>query len=394
VTLVGALGGRRRAAVGRHGTVAPSDAAWVLDWWIGADDRWRVPARETTVRQSLVNDAPVVRTAMRVPGGDAVQHVYGAAGIGEPIVIEIENESPAPFVVAFVVRGARTMASAGTIVAVDQHPALLAPRAPSRWAVGNGTSAEVQVCSGAAVQGVFPPRRDRAGRLEAAFLHPVAHRTTLRIALVAPHATEGVDLASLPSPADAARGWLAQLDRGMRVELPDERLLGAVRAARAEVLLAGTGPSPNGAVVAALEDWGFDVEAGEAWRRLGGRERRRAGRREPSAASWETVARARLAGHDAEMLLGLRALLVVDDIDAISVLNDLPAAWRGAAIDVHDAPTRAGLVSYSLRWHGERPAFLWEVPSGVVVRAPGLDADWSTTEPSGEALLSGQGRAA
>jgi hypothetical protein len=394
VTLVGALGGRRRAEVGPHGTIAPSDTAWVLDWWIGADDRWRVPARETAVRQSLVDDAPVVRTAMRVPGGDAVQYVYGAAGAGAPIVVEIENDSPAPFVVAFVVRGARAIAADGTIVGVDQHPALLAPRAPSRWAVGNGTSAEVQVCSGAAVQGAFPPRRDRAGRLEAAFLHPVAHRTRIRIALIAPHATEAVDLVSLPSPAEAARGWLAQLERGMRVELPDERLLGAVRAARAEVLLAGTGPSPTGSAVAALEDWGFDSEAAEAWRRLGGRERRRAGRREPSVASWEAVERGRVAGHHAELLLGLRALLVVEENGAIRVLNDLPPAWRGAAVDVHDAPTRAGLVSFALRWHGERPALLWEVPSGVVVSAPGLDADWSTTEPSGEALLSGRGRAA
>ena len=103
----------------------------MLDWWIGADDRWRVPARETAVRQSLVDDVPVVRTAMRVPGGDAVQYVYGAAGAGEPIVVEIENDSPAPFVVAFVVRGARAIAADGTIVGVDQHPALLAPRALS-----------------------------------------------------------------------------------------------------------------------------------------------------------------------------------------------------------------------------------------------------------------------
>ena len=85
---------------------------------------------------------------------------------------------------------------------------------------------------------------------------------------------------------------------------------------------------------------------------------------------------------------------MVEENDAIRVLSDLPPAWRGAAVDVHDAPTRAGLVSFALRWHGERPALLWEVPSGVVVSAPGLDADWSTTQPSGEALLSGRGRAA
>jgi hypothetical protein len=40
-----------------------------------------------------------------------------------------------------------------------------------------------------------------------------------------------------------------------------------------------------------------------------------------------------------------------------------------------------------VRWHGERAALLWDGPGGVTLRAPGLDADWSTTDAAGDALL-------
>ena len=115
--LVGLLGGSRVASVDDRGTVAPERALWSLEWWIGADDRWHVPAREPAVRQSLVDGMPVVRTAMRVPGGDAVHEVYGASG--DVVVVDIENASPAPFVVAFVVRGANVVAFDDTTAFVD-----------------------------------------------------------------------------------------------------------------------------------------------------------------------------------------------------------------------------------------------------------------------------------
>ena len=54
---------------------------------------------------------------------------------------------------------------------------------------------------------------------------------------------------------------------------------------------------------------------------------------------------------------------------------------------MHDAPTRAGRVSYAVRWHGARPALLWECERPIRLSAPGLDRDWSTTEPRGETLL-------
>ena len=60
---------------------------------------------------------------MRVPGGDAVQHVYGATP--DAAVVEIVNESPAPFVVALVVRGAVAVDTDGATVFVDRRPAIL-----------------------------------------------------------------------------------------------------------------------------------------------------------------------------------------------------------------------------------------------------------------------------
>jgi hypothetical protein len=184
----------------------------------------------------------------------------------------------------------------------------------------------------------------------------------------------------------------------MRVELPDEPLGSAITAARAQVLLAAQQPRPSGVDVAALEDWGFDEEADDAWRRSGARERRRAqarAMRPPHLRELEVLAeRARTAGGvssvAAELLLCVRAMLAWEAADgALVLLPELPEAWRGQALDVHDVPTRAGLLSYAVRWHGDRPALLWSAPPGVRVCAPGLDAEWSTDDPQGEALLAG-----
>ena len=84
----------------------------------------------------------------------------------------------------------------------------------------------------------------------------------------------------------------------------------------------------------------------------------------------------------AELLTRVRALLAHEAADGtVTLLPELPAAWRGHGVDVRDAPTRAGPVSYSVRWHGDRPALLWEVPPGVPLRAPGLDPGWTTRDP-------------
>ncbi len=70
-----------------------------------------------------------------------------------------------------------------------------------------------------------------------------------------------------------------------------------------------------------------------------------------------------------------------------------PMAWLGQPVEVHGVPTRIGSVSWALRWHGERPALLWEVvphdssSNPPVVTAPGLDPAFGAMGWHGEALL-------
>src|SRR5215218_5915959 len=275
-TAIGVLGGNRDATVDRRGMVSPRATTWELDWWIGADDRWHVPRREAAVRQHLVDGMPVVQTAMRVPSGDAVHRVYGvpASDVGEVAVVEISNESPAPFVAALVVRGAAALDLDGATVYADGRSVLRTSRPPSRWAVSVDGSTEETVTRGEASDGPFPHRQDRGARLVAAFLFPVAHRTRLRAVLCL--GTQGIGASepdALPEAAAVARGWQAQLDRGLRVELPAEPLTRAVETARVATVLAGQAWRVEPEVAAVLEEWGIDAEAAVAWGRLTGRAR-------------------------------------------------------------------------------------------------------------------------
>jgi hypothetical protein len=97
--------------------------------------------------------------------------------------------------------------------------------------------------------------------------------------------------------------------------------------------------------------------------------------------------RALAARGDADLLAALRAVLVREVDGEVALLTAWPPDWVGQPIDVRAAPTRRGPVSYSVRWHGDRPAVLWEGPAGMRFTAPGLDPMWTTTEARGEALL-------
>jgi hypothetical protein len=384
--LVGALGVPGHARVSARGRVAPGNVSWQLDWWIGADDRWHTPADEAAVRQSLVDSMPVVRTAMRIPAGDAVHQVAAVPEPDELAVVDVTNDSPGALVLALVIRDAASVEIDGATVYVDGSPALRPMRAPSRWATGTPDAVHAAVTGGHAADGPFVPVSDPAGGACAALLFPVAHRTTFRCAVaLAPRGMRQLDPVTLPPPEHVARGWRAQLARGMRVELPESALVDAIDAARAQVLLAGQVPGTGPAVVAALEDWGFDDEARAAWRGLSRRERKQAGER-ARPEDWGAV-RDRAGGDPAPFLLAARAALVHEANASVDLLPAVPEEWRGAPLDVRDAPTRRGPVSCSVRWHGERPALLWDVPPGVTVRAPGLDPAWAGDEPIGEALL-------
>jgi len=385
---IGTVGGRASAMVDDRGALYGEQLGWHLDWWIGADDRWRVPARETGVRQSRVGDGPIVRTSVRIPSGDAIQTVYAVRAHSELAVWEIENDSPAAFVIAAVVNGARAVSGVDTTVLVDRRVGLMTSRPASRWAVGSASEVDIEVCGGSARTGNFPSTTDRSGRITAAFLFPVAHRTRFRMAISltgSERVIPDLDLAALPDPDTVARGWAGHLAHGMRVELPDRALMAALRAAQANGLLESARRRPTPETVAALEDWGFDTAAAIAWDHLSTRARRQSRRAAAPPTDWSA-----LATDSATLLRQVRQLLVADRLEGdnrIDVLSAWPAEWRGQGVEVHDAPTRFGPVSFAVRWHGARPALFWDIPAGVELRAPGLDSNFVTTETKGEALL-------
>ncbi len=306
-TMVGNRGSSRTAVVDPRGLVSPSHDGWSLDWWIGAEDRWHVPAEEANVRQSLLGDSPVVETRMRVPGGDVIQRVYAmqaTAGDGgdELIVVEVENDTPVPVAVAFAIRPydaegltvVERIELRDDVVTVDGGVAVLLPKAPSAVVAStlhDGDSAR-KVFAGE-TQATFPQDlHDEAGLAQAAFVYPLPHRQSLRVVLPLTSSRPvkralvrlraGARAAArfpqaVPSAEQVANGWKTHTDRGMRLVLPDDRLQSAVDANRRYLLLFHDGPDITPGprtynrfwfrdaayLLAALDRYGFHAEARE-----------------------------------------------------------------------------------------------------------------------------------
>lgn len=488
-TTVGNLDSPVRAAVDPSGLVAVAGRGWSLDWWIGAEDRWHVPAREAAVRQVLIGASPVVETRVRVPSGDAVQRVYAARGPGgeDALVVEVHNDSKLPFAVALAVRPygldgdgrVDALQLEGTTVRVDGEVALVLPRSPGRIALstaGDGDAA-ITVFAGDAEAARAAAVTCPDGLAHGALLFPLAHTASLRVVLpLAPGSS--TDPVALPSADQVASGWGVHARQGTRLEVPN-RLLREAVAASTRFLLLG---APDPAVAAALDLMGFADEAAGAllsdpgalartehpgsalhalawhWALTCDGDAARAsadlvaalvpalvrsdapdtalGRTalplvaqlleaagEPlaasdvraippasdAAASPEPDLEALLAsasptwtwpngadGHDlavnAAVVTALRGRLVREVDGGLALSPDVPEAWLGQGWEVHDAPTAHGRLSYAIRWHGERPALLWELephPGAGPVRltVPGLDPGWSSSDAKGEALL-------
>jgi hypothetical protein len=417
-TLVGSVGSAHKALVDPCGLVSVAGSSWSLDWWVGAEDRWHVPSREAAVRQRRLGAAPIVETAMRVPGGDAVSRVWAVrSDAADAFVVEVENASPSPFALALAVRPF-TPAGPGRVRRIELHDhrmtidgrfAVVTGRAPSR-AIGVGRGSgdlEALVVDGAAAEPPMASVRDRRGRARGAAVFPVAHRATLRAIVL-----EG---AAAPDPsavagAEAARqGWAAHLASGAHVVLPDPRLQEAVDAARASLLLYDDGhqlePAPHTGrrrrddgrtLRAARAAWGVgdpDPDPGPnpvVDRIEGGRARDVAHRVAEASATW-TWSKDGEGDHGAataDFLLAVRRLLVADDGADLAVLPELPTDWSGAPVEVQGFPVAGGRLSYALRWHGTRPALLWEFDGARRrITAPGLDPSWSSDDPAGESLL-------
>lgn len=327
-TRIGVADAPTAGVVDGRGAVSPAPGHWTLDWAVGADDRWYVPAREPGVEQVRVDHAPVVETRMRVPGGHVVHRTWAARGPVHPggdewVHVEVENASELPVALAWLVRpwDAERLVSLSDVevrplsaaeggtgpwyVAGEDHLAVL-PRRPSRWAA---TDAAIQaaeepdvdplatVLAGEASADWDAPRDpgSDAGFGSMALLVPVPHTATAAIAL--PLGATAADAAALGWPAarpDAetvARGWSTVAAGGPRIEVPDPVLADAVAAARRSLLLGhrvvreagvddsqapdathvvttGTGrPAPVGEqmeVLEALAWWGHDATVDRA----------------------------------------------------------------------------------------------------------------------------------
>lgn len=528
-TLVGGIDDTRPARVDGGGLISPAGATWALDWWVGADDRWHIPAREPSIRQRRLGPGPIIETSLRVPSGDVIATAYPVvAGGRAATVVEIRNDSPVPVALGLAIRpyahdgrpsaGHRLeLAPDRRAVIIDDDAAVLLPRPPNEAGADPALDLFDAVTAGQALSWRGPVEGTGAN---AVCLYPLPHSTSLRFTLPAPSPSgapttgDGAAVAvdrlrpdAVPDADAVVRGWTAIVERGGSFRFPDPGLTDLAGAARARLILAapslpdriedvapaaglvlgglvasGHGeecrpaldrlaesfpsrlPGGTAAVAAAdlvvgavaaaellgepelidrllapvtqlthLVDRTGDAEA--TARARGGLARLAEGAGQPEAAEHlrrdleadaddgepglEAVTAlagqatpsggwtaAGLDGVDAiepaaRFWLRARRLLIADPgpeaggDQPIRLLPAFPTAWLGGELEVHRAPVAGVRVSFAIRWHGYRPALLWEVdganPTGGAVRltCPGLDPEWSTDQPRGEALLVG-----
>jgi len=373
----GVVGQQWRASVTPWGGLAARDGSPVIDWYVAADDRWHVPRDETAVRQSRVDGTPVVETRLRVPGGDVVQIVYSCADGGGLTVIEIANESSLPVAVAFDRRDVLT-----------ERPIVDVP-----------------------IEGIeLPP---------GSFVMPIGHRARIRVALAHASAHGGV-LPALPTSSQVARGWVALAERASRFVLPEgesgDALARRVIAERCELALNGPadagsdpalfvlgvgelvrlGEAPARAfvdataaaveVIAAEPRWEAGVALAAAMRLLSGAGEARAVRDVERIVSGR--ARSSVSDPSPEGLLVVPWLESQFAIGGKLFSHGIPSAWLGQSIEAHGIPTgTSSSISLAVRWHGARPAVLWEQAGGPVeLTAPTASPTWSSREISGEVL--------
>ena len=378
MTTIGVLGGDWRAMVSPGGAVRLSDGSPELDWHVAADDRWHSPATEPTVRQTCVEGTPVVETRVRIPSGDALQRVYAVAGSGGLVVVEIENDSPLPIAVAFT-RGD-----------------VLSARPPAAQPI----------------RGIdLPP---------GSVLFPVGHHATLKVALSPDGATQLPT--ALPPVVQVAGGWTSMSARASRVGGVDEAWELALVRERCAValegpddehpvdLLLGIGELVRMGEAAlpwvldvadAVEraapsgDWALPWALDAAARVMAAAGERRA-RRDVLRLRGKALSGAALSGAVPEtMPAGIRAVPWIERRFAALVGGAawlLPygfePAWLGASFECHGIPVGpSSSVSFAVRWHGDRPAVLWEVDGDPIdLTAPAIASAWRTSDPAGETL--------
>jgi hypothetical protein len=410
--VLGVRAGGWNAIVNERGSVRLNDGSPVLDWHIAADDRWHDPSTEPSVRQTRRAGVPVVETRLRIPGGDAIQRVYAVADAGGLVVIEITNESTLPIAVAFT------------------RPDVVSSRTPS-------------------------PRGAQGIELPAdSVVFPVAHGSTLRVALRAPkyvaNAVASVDVERLPSFEQLQKGWLKAVEQAGYVIVPEGAVAPLVARLRSDALvlsgheiedwaIGAGGDCANDPVayILTLQEllrMGEKITGDSAHIRIDHAARLAQcvetllkENKKSSILPWD-VERALFAAQFVFARMGenraaddvgaaqsrlssaaeppnvmptdIRAIAWVEE-KMVAMQRDgsvqvfgrgIPRLWLGANLECHRVS--AGplhTVSFGIRWHGEKPALLWEVtgPAGIKLDAGLCDPTWSSVEPTGETLLLG-----
>ena len=380
--LIGNRGSACRATVTEHGAVAPNDGSAVLDWRIAADDRWYVPENEASLRQKWYAGYPVCETRVKVPGGDIIQRVYSVADLGGMTVMEFENDSNLPVAVA-VTRGD-----------------VFTTREPS-----NNPPQGIELPAGSIVV-------------------PIGHKSTARVALAHHNPSSGRLPDDVPNHQQIVRGWEAACDVASRINVPDHTVVAGVSRVRSDLLL-GVGVTPDAAIeLARLGEKHHDsiIEVVEVVQRRLKREKRAktlawdtphllasAARacvllNDDMAAgdignAWLRIADRPVAEPPVEVPQGLQSIAWAETLLAQASPSGgecrllpygVPEPWLGANFEAHGLtadPYRT--IGYAVRWHGSRPAVLWEVKGapGLLLTGGGADAQWHSTDSTGEALL-------
>ncbi len=393
---LGTLGSNLRLGVNRYGTLIPSHRNWTIGFVIGADDRWRDPHEEPSTRQRFLSGTPVVETAISVPGGAVRWRVAVANG---PIgIVEIHNDSPGATAVGVVVRSDFPISTLSTEISVDGGVCLRLPRPMTFGAAGKGERSALDVVLRGAAE--RQPRWQATGPdAELVVLLPLGHGATVSMQVILDR--DDPIRVQRPSLKTIVQGWEQHLLRGTRVVLPDPVLDAGTTVARALTMLA-SGIDTSPLTLRVLEDWGLDAEAAAAWENARVRQRwaaRKTRKRVTPDLIWDSMVRVwrsmqgapflgEHAGRASDWLNLVHALLVNEHgRGEVELLQHLPAEWAGAPLEVYNIPLRGGFISYAIRWHGIRPALLWESTGVRKITIPGIDPTFSTTEASGEFLL-------
>ena len=407
--VLGIRGGGWNAIVNERGSIRLKDGSPVLDWHIAADDRWHDPSTEPSVRQTRRAGVPVIETRLRIPGGDAIQRVYAVADAGGLVVIEITNESTLPIAVAFT------------------RPDVVSSRTPSpRGAQG------IELPAGSVV-------------------FPVAHGSTLRVALRAlDNVVANVDVERLPSFEQLQKGWLKAVEQAGYVIVPEGAVAPLVARLRSDALIlsgheiedwaigaGGDCANDPVAYILTLQEllrMGEKLTGDSALIRVDHAARLAQcvetllkDNKKTPILPWDVeralfaaqfvfarMGESRAADDVAATQLRLSSAaeppnVMPTDIRAIAWVEEkmvamqrdgsvqifgrgIPRLWLGANLECHRvAAGPLHTVSFGIRWHGEKPALLWEVagPAGIKLTAGKCDPTWTSVEATGETLLLG-----